>query len=226
MKITRFFAVLTVLCGLSLSSVTAQDGDKPERPKRGQRDGDGAKTDRPERPGRPERGRGPAEDGAPGIAQMLRRLPLMMALDADSDGTLSAKEIEGAAAALKKLDKDGDGKITMAELAPRGMGPGGPGGPGGPAGLGGGEGAARLEQMFVARDANGDGKLTDSEIPEMLQGRMERVDENGDGAIEKSELVKAMSRMGRGDRPAGDRPNGDRPKDGSGVKPKRPGSDN
>ena len=42
--------------------------------------------------------------------------PVMMALDADGDGELSAKEIENAPARLKTLDKDKDGKLSAEEL--------------------------------------------------------------------------------------------------------------
>lgn len=60
--------------------------------------------------------------------------PLMEALDANHDGVIDADEIANASAALKKLDKNGDGKLTQDELRPQhpqGMsGQGGPGGPG------------------------------------------------------------------------------------------------
>ncbi len=38
--------------------------------------------------------------------------------DTDHDGTLSAEEIANASAALRKLDKNGDGKLTSGELRP------------------------------------------------------------------------------------------------------------
>lgn len=44
--------------------------------------------------------------------------PLETALDADQDGEISAGEIENAAAVLKKLDKNGDGKLTPEEYRP------------------------------------------------------------------------------------------------------------
>ena len=47
--------------------------------------------------------------------------------DTDHDGTLSAAEIDAAAAKLRKRDANKDGKLTADEL-PRG--PGGRGGPG------------------------------------------------------------------------------------------------
>jgi len=42
----------------------------------------------------------------------------MAALDANGDGILDEKEIAGATAALKKLDKNQDGKIDREELRP------------------------------------------------------------------------------------------------------------
>ena len=43
----------------------------------------------------------------------------MEALDTNHDGELSAEEIANAPALLKKLDKNGDGKLTEDELHPR-----------------------------------------------------------------------------------------------------------
>ena len=48
----------------------------------------------------------------------MRNDPVMTALDADHDGALSADEIKNAPAALKKLDKNGDGKLTEDEVRP------------------------------------------------------------------------------------------------------------
>jgi len=62
--------------------------------------------------------------------------PLMAALDANQDGVLDATEIDNAVAALKALDKNGDGQLTREEIHPKppggGRGPGHAGGPGGP----------------------------------------------------------------------------------------------
>ncbi len=87
-------AVLMAL-GLMLPVMTfAQDGDAP-KPRGG---GD--------RPGAREGGRG----------QMVP--PLFQALDVNGDKVIDADEIKNAAEALKKLDKDGDGKITLEEMRP------------------------------------------------------------------------------------------------------------
>ena len=42
--------------------------------------------------------------------------PIIAALDANHDGEIDASEISNAPAALRKLDKNGDGKLTRAEL--------------------------------------------------------------------------------------------------------------
>ena len=68
-----------------------------------------------QRPGPPF---GP-EGRGPGRGLRLPQIPLMLALDADKDGEISADEIENAVAALKKLDNDGNGKLTRDELRPR-----------------------------------------------------------------------------------------------------------
>jgi hypothetical protein len=42
----------------------------------------------------------------------------MAALDANKDGVIDAAEIANASAALGKLDKNGDGRLTTEELRP------------------------------------------------------------------------------------------------------------
>jgi predicted O-methyltransferase YrrM len=95
----------------------------------------------------PRSGRGPAsQEGRGGPPPQMPpgppRMPVMTALDANSDGELSAEEIAGASPALSKLDKNGDGKLGREEIAPQFGGRGGPGGPpgrgpGAPGGFGG-----------------------------------------------------------------------------------------
>ena len=159
--------------------------------------------------------------GRPEMASaMIPRLPLMMALDTDKDGSLSATEIENASKALAKLDKDGDGTLSHEELRPDFAAMAREGGfPGGQPGEGRGMGKEMMARMFEQRDADKDGKLSGDEIPERMKENVSRVDENGDGAIDKSEMEKAMARMadraGQGRGAKGD-------KNGAGVKPKRP----
>jgi len=55
--------------------------------------------------------------------------PVVGALDANHDHVISADEIQNAAQALKALDRNGDGKLTPDEFAPRPPQGGGPNGP-------------------------------------------------------------------------------------------------
>ena len=152
--------------------------------------------------------------------KMAQRMPLVMALDADKDGTISAAELENASKALAKLDKDGDGALSSEELRPDFAGMAGEGKPReGRPGANGPPGKEMMARMFEQRDADNDGKLSGDEIPERMQQNLARIDENSDGVIDKSELGKAMARMG--DR-AGKSRGAKGDKDGAGVKPKRP----
>ena len=58
----------------------------------------------------------PAQPGQGGTPN-----PLLQAFDTDRDGTLSAAEIDAAAAKLRERDANKDGKLTADEL-PRGQG--------------------------------------------------------------------------------------------------------
>ena len=93
--------------------------------------------------GGPPGGQGgpPGRQGGPGGEGGFRppKPPLEMALDANGDGVIDAQEIANASAALKKLDKNGDGKLTEDEYRPA-RPQGGPGGVGGPGGGRGGPG--------------------------------------------------------------------------------------
>lgn len=144
---------------------------------------------------RPEGGRGRGEGGPP-----PRMNPLFAALDANGDGVIDEQEIANAPAALKKLDRNGDGKLTEEEVRPAFGGRGGPGGPGGPGG------AVNVDEV-VARmlqfDKNADGKLSKDELPERMQGMLERGDTDKDGFLSRDELVQlareqARSRGGQG----------------------------
>lgn len=96
---------LATVTGLAAVALLAQDAQRPQRPG------------------------GPGGPGGEGRPRMM--LPLVATLDADGNGEISAEEITNAAAALKKLDKNGDGKLTRDEYMGMRGGPGGPGGPGG-----------------------------------------------------------------------------------------------
>ena len=78
--------------------------------------------------GQGERGPGGPGGGGQGAEGRRTPPPIILALDADLNGVIDAGEIAKAAEALKKLDKNGDGKLTPDEF--HGPRPGGPGGEG------------------------------------------------------------------------------------------------
>lgn len=51
-------------------------------------------------------------------AMIMRVVPVLFALDADHNGEISEAEIRNAPAALKTLDKNGDGRLTDDEVSP------------------------------------------------------------------------------------------------------------
>lgn len=112
-------AALIMALGLTLPAITfAQDSNQPKPP-------------RPNRPpiGEPGPGgpRGNRDGGPDGEGQRPPPPPLVAVLDANHDGVIDEKEIAQASESLKKLDKNGDGKLTMDELRPprpEGHGPG------------------------------------------------------------------------------------------------------
>lgn len=166
-------------------------------------------------PGNPPQPGRPGEPGRPGMP-MPGGDGLIRALDTDRNGELSADEIAAASDVLKKLDKNGDGKVTREEFGPPMMA-GGPGQPGRPGGAPGGfqPDPERMLAYFKQMDKDGDGKLSKDEAPERMRENFDRIDANGDGKLDDVELKQMAGRMaggaGAGRRPEGDRrPDGDR----------------
>jgi Ca2+-binding EF-hand superfamily protein len=129
---------------------------------------------------------GPAvADGfaAPTMSPLPNRM--FLAIDANNDGVINAQELRRAAAALRVLDADGDGNITLAEISPP-MGPAGPmGGP-----------VSMIDQMLAQYDANRDGQLTPNEVQPPLSRMFPQWDANGDGVVTREELTAAAANGG------------------------------
>jgi Ca2+-binding EF-hand superfamily protein len=116
---------------------------------------------------------GPGGQGGPGGPPP--RL-VLIALDINHDGKLSAEEIAAASSALLTLDADHDGQLTSLEYLPSQNDP-----------------KANKPDETVSRlmvlDRNGDGVLTKDEVPERMQGIFARIDTNHDGKITKEEIA-------------------------------------
>jgi len=146
------------------------------------------------------------------------RTPAFQALDADKNGVIAAVELANAPAALKSLDKNGDGKLTEDEVRPQ---MGGRGGRGGEPGETQGPTPDELVNTLMAFDKNGDGQLTRDELPERMHGLFDRADTDKNGVLTTEEIRKVAQatampagsgsegRQGRGEREAGRR--GERP---------------
>ena len=89
MKVSKHIWITALAVGLCAGVVFAQEEGGPPPP-----DGHGERHHRPP------------------------PLPIMEALDANHDGVIDSNEIANASAALKTLDKNGDGKLTQDEYMP------------------------------------------------------------------------------------------------------------
>jgi Ca2+-binding EF-hand superfamily protein len=120
---------------------------------------------------------------------MMRALPVLNTLDADDDGTLSSSEIAAASDALKKLDKNSDGKLSPEEMRPDFPPRGAPFGRFGPGG-----GDRRGPGPFGRGDRPGDGgeKLSAEQLTQSLQAMVMRADANRDGFISGDEMIAAL----------------------------------
>lgn len=166
-----------------------------------------------------------ANDGPPGGVQggpghhRHPPMPIIMALDTNHDGVISADEIANAANALKALDKNGDGQLTKDEFMPprpprRDGDTNGPaGGPPPPDGQSdNGQGQARPQHpvppIIAALDTNGDGIISADEIANASASLL-KLDKNGDGQLTRDELMPPRPPRGEGGQdgpPDGQRP--------------------
>jgi hypothetical protein len=151
---------------------------------------------------------GPNGPGGPGRHRPPPDL-IIQALDVNHDGVIDADEIANASAALKKLDKNGDGKLTLDEVLP-------PPPPDAPTN----GHRPPVPPIFKALDANGDGVIDANEIAN-APAALKKLDRNGDGKLTPDELRPPRPQNGpdgMGEGPGG--PGG--PQDGGNNPPPGP----
>lgn len=136
--------------------------------------------------------------------------PLELALDANNDGVIDAKELANAVAALKRLDRNGDGRLTDDEFRPTRPGGGGfggqGGGPGGPGGFGGQQGGFNQggpgqkgpgQRGGFGGEPGGPDGQKGGDNPFAKSGddfvsRLFQNDKNNDGKLTKAELPEGL----------------------------------
>lgn len=175
----------------------------------------------------PRGGQGRTGRPAAGAVRSLPATPLLMALDADRNGELSATEINNAAAALKALDQNRDGRLTRDEMMPGaaqqpGEGVAADGAQGGGQAINPEIMVQQLVMRTLQMDRDGDGQLSRDEIPLQVRNVVSRFDADQDGSLDRAELilmaqqqVAMMTRGGRGQAGQG-QPNQAQPGPGQG----------
>lgn len=103
--------------------------------------------------------------------------------DANHDGTVTKAEVDThIASQIKQFDKNGDGKLSLDEFQALWLQ----------------QQHERTVRAFQHFDVNGDTELTQAEMAQPYTRLVQRLDRNGDGAIEKTELKPSRDHGGWG----------------------------
>src|SRR5260221_4499156 len=114
----------------------------------------------------------------PPVSGYFKLILVLGALDTDRDNVISAAEIANAPAALRKLDKNHDGKLSAEEC-----------GAGNRAHLE----FMRIHPVLAVLDADHDGEISASEI-RGASAALRTLDKNGDGELTEDELLPGLAR--------------------------------
>lgn len=103
-------------------------------------------------------------------------------LDANRDGKLTQDEMQTAAAEkIKAADTDGDNAASREELKAYFQA----------------KHAQKKADRFAKKDTNGDGVLSNDEVPRMPQELFTKLDADGDGALSQDELSAKFGKHGK-----------------------------
>jgi outer membrane protein assembly factor BamB len=147
----------------------------------------------PEPAGASSPGPGGGRGGAPDLMQSQ---PVLAGLDVDRNKAISTTELDDAPAALEKLDKNTDGKLTEEEVRPEASGQ-----RGGPGGRGGRGGVMRFMPFLAALDADRNNEIDGAEIKNAAVA-LRKLDANSDGKLTEAEVAPQFGGR-RGGPPSG-----------------------
>jgi len=139
----------------------------------------------------PGQGKGKGKGkGGPGGKGKPTPEKVMKHLDKDGNGSISKSEApERMATHFDKMDANDDGAISLDELKAAFKKRAEKGGKGK-----GGKGKPTPEKFIKRFDKDGNGTISKGELPEKMQQRFDKIDQNGDGAIDIAEIKKMMER--------------------------------
>lgn len=133
------------------------------------------------------------ETAATSDGKESRPLPdIFRMLDTDHDGRLSKEELSKAGALFDRLDRNHDGFLDANELT--GQTPAANAEAADSAAVRPGRRFAnfrngnRMLTIIMRADANGDGKISEDEAPPQLKKHFAKIDTNGDGFLDRSEI--------------------------------------
>lgn len=110
-------------------------------------------------------------------ARPVRTATGMMRYDANKDGVVDRAEwAAGQEARFKQLDTNGDGKLSPAELSPRGD-------------------SDRSDALFKRMDTDKDGAVSQAEFMTLADRNFARCDTDKDGKITTAECRQALRRQ-------------------------------
>ena len=113
-----------------------------------------------------------------------RPMPTFQELDANGDGEVTQAEIIAVRQSkFTSADTDGDGQLSLEEMQAKAQA----------------QASDRVTAMFEKFDANGDGVLSQDELPKPRNASkmFERIDADGSGSISEQEYADAKDKMGR-----------------------------
>ena len=104
---------------------------------------------------------------------------ILQLLDTDFDQAVSFDEIDQGAERIRRMDANGDKRISVVELAA----------------ASGTDGGAALENQLMGFDNDKDGKLSPEEVPHRMRRIVTSADKDEDGLTDKAELAALAAEM-------------------------------